>query len=65
MGFKYIVDRWTGKEERGSCKERKYMLLVHLLIEALVESPLGLRLCLGDSLLSAFNNLKGSFRFLF
>ena len=36
------------------------MLLVHLLIEALVEPPLRLRLWLGDPLLSAFNNLKGS-----
>ena len=38
------------------------MLLVHLLIEALVEPPLGLRLrlWLSDPLLSAFNNLKVS-----
>ena len=36
------------------------MFLVHLLIEALVEPPLGLRLrlWLSDPLLSAFNDLK-------
>ena len=38
------------------------MLLIHLLIKALIEPPLGLRLRLWlcDPLLSAFNNLKGS-----
>ena len=43
------------------------MLFIHLLVEALVEPPLGLGLWfwLGDPLLSAFNNLKGIFRFLF
>ena len=66
MGFRYVVNG-GGQGRRRSCNKRKYRSLVHLLIEALVEPPLGLRLrlWLGDPLLSAFNNLKGNYRFLF